>query len=56
MSDNGTWKVDSHKDSIWVESDDSTHDVILRINGDFESFAERWMYAVDIARRLNDNR
>lgn len=36
-----------------VYSEDFTHDVMLTINGDFESNEQRNQYAIDLAEKLN---
>lgn len=41
------------KAEFFLESDDFTHDVRLLISGDFETDSQAWIYACEIARRLN---
>ena len=38
----------------FLESDDFTHDVRLYVNGDFETIAERELYAMALAEILNN--
>ncbi|GBG14350.1 uncharacterized protein NMK_1949 [Novimethylophilus kurashikiensis] len=47
----GPWSVDASGSHL--ESNDFTHDVRLRIIGDFSDEAQRRVYAEEIARRLN---
>ena len=47
----GPWRAS--KDGRCIESDDFTHDVTLRVTGDFEDDTQRAAYAKEIARRLN---
>ncbi len=49
----GTWGADIN--GKFIESDDFTHDVRLKIDGDFESDEQRIAYAKEIARRLNNS-
>jgi hypothetical protein len=53
MKDRGEWKVESHKERVWIISSDFTHDVILRLDGDFADFDQKWAYMENIAERLN---
>jgi hypothetical protein len=54
--DKGPWKVipaTGMRGGVCVASDDFTHDVLLRINGDFESDTQRLAYADWLAAKLN---
>jgi hypothetical protein len=51
LHDKGPWTVDADGKSI--QSDDFTHDVILRVTGDFYSDAQRKAYAENLAKKLN---
>lgn len=53
--DRGPWGVRTDPASGWVAvfSDDFTHDVLMKITGDFGSYAERVEYAEALVRRLN---
>lgn len=55
--ENGPWKAGKEKafvgHEVFVESEDFTHDVRLIVDGDFEGADERFVYAEEIARRLN---
>ena len=56
--ENGNWqpiKIDDDDADykIGVASDDFEHDVILWVYGDFESDEQRFLYATEIAKRLN---
>ena len=55
MLDKGPWEVevDEELERVWVASDDFTHDVWLKVTGDFLDFQERRVYAQDIVNRLN---
>lgn len=54
VTESGPWKAGYDDDrSVFVESDDFTHDVRLYVNGDFASLEQRMAYAEEIARRLN---
>lgn len=52
FDDKGPWVVQCQCGSC-IESDDFTHDVILRICGDFESDEQRFAYAQGLADLLN---
>jgi len=52
FSDKGPWSVPDMTGLV-IESDDFTHDVILRIHGDFESDEQRYAYAHGLADVLN---
>lgn len=52
FSDKGPWTV-CNPEGYAIESDDFTHDVILRIHGDFESDEQRRAYAQGLADILN---
>ncbi len=51
LHDKGPWIVESDGKSI--RSDDFTHDVVLRITGDFYSDEQRKAYAENLAAKLN---
>ena len=51
FSDKGPWTT--NLDGKYIQSDDFTHDVILRIGGDFESDEQRRAYAQGLADILN---
>jgi hypothetical protein len=51
--DRGPWSVMESEGRVFVQSDDFTHDVCMRVSGDFAEHAERLAYAADICRRLN---
>jgi hypothetical protein len=56
--ENGNWqpiKIDDDDADykIGLASDDFEHDVILWVYGDFESDEQRFLYATEIAKRLN---
>lgn len=56
----GPWEVltgyegEAHKPTVFIHSDDFTHDVMLRVFGDFESHEQKLAYGQEIARRLNE--
>lgn len=50
-TDTGPWEVSSHGNHIC--SDDFTHDVCLKVAGDFYDDGQRLVYATLIAARLN---
>lgn len=52
FDDKGPWSVPDMTGLV-IESDDFTHDVILRIHGDFESDEQRHAYAQGLADLLN---
>lgn len=52
FDDKGLRSVSS-ADGFFIESDDFTHDVTLRIHGDFESDEQRCAYAQGLADLLN---
>jgi len=56
MIDKGEWSVDGGIKNAYLQSDDFTHDVILRVYGDFGSEQEKIEYLKDIIFRLNKNR
>lgn len=49
--DKGPWTASP--DGRMVQSDDFTHDVILRVSGDFADDEQRRQYSVRIAEKLN---
>ena len=49
--DKGPWSVSS--DGCTIGSDDFTHDVHLRVTGDFSDDAERKAYSENLAKKLN---
>lgn len=51
LHDKGPWTVS--EDGSAIESDDFTHDVILRVTGDFYSDEQRKEYADNLAAKLN---
>lgn len=51
LHDKGPWTVS--EDGRVIESDDFTHDVILRVTGDFYSDEQRKEYAENLAAKLN---
>lgn len=51
LHDKGAWTV--NKDGRAIESEDFTHDVILRVTGDFFSDEQRKAYAEILAAKLN---
>ena len=58
IEERGPWNArqqgDDHIKGVFVESDDFTHDVRLYVNGDFTNTEQRFAYAEEIAKRLND--
>jgi hypothetical protein len=51
LHDKGPWIVE--KDGKSIMSDDFTHDVVLRITGDFYRDEQRKAYAENLAKKLN---
>lgn len=51
LHDKGPWTVSV--DGRSIESDDFTHDVILRVTGDFYCDEQRKAYADNLAAKLN---
>lgn len=51
LHDKGPWVVSN--DGREIASDDFTHDVILRVTGDFWSDEQRKAYAENLAAKLN---
>lgn len=51
--DLGPWSVNTSGTEVHVESEDFTHDVSLRVYGDFKDKRERVAYAKFIAGKLN---
>lgn len=43
------------EDGRAIESDDFTHDVVLRVTGDFYNDEQRKAYAENLAMKLNTN-
>lgn len=55
ISETGPWEVHASKldRDVYLFSDDFTHDVSLKISGDFETREQKIEYAHELARRLN---
>lgn len=53
IEEKGPWKVEMGPKGPFIMSDDFTHDVILRIDGDFRNPDEKLKYVNEITRRLN---
>jgi hypothetical protein len=53
MSDKGPWSVVLTESGWGVSSDDFTHDVLLRVSGDFADKDERRRYCEWLAEKLN---
>ena len=54
IEEKGPWKVEKTEEGkYYLASDDFTHDVILKIYGDFYDAKQQRKYAEEIARRLN---
>lgn len=55
IHETGNWSVGSTDKgkTVFIESNDFTHDVRLYVNGDFTGPDERLAYAEEIAQRLN---
>ena len=55
--DRGPWRaeVDPLMGHARIASDDASHDVVLRVDGNFKTLDEKRAYTEDIARRLNDS-
>lgn len=51
LHDSGHWTVSA--DGREIASDDFTHDVVLRVTGDFYSDEQRKAYAENLAAKLN---
>jgi hypothetical protein len=47
----GPWVVQN--DGYSIASEDFTHDVILKVSGDFYDDAQRFAYSSELCRRLN---
>jgi hypothetical protein len=56
IQENGRWSIYEHENEVYVCSDDFTHDVLLRIQGDFRNREEKLTYARGIVKRLNTTR
>ncbi len=56
--DKGPWRVvtasPNEGGKTFLESDDFTHDARLYVSGDFATVAERELYAMALAKVLND--
>ena len=57
FNEKGPWKVvqytERKKQKLYIQSDDFTHDVALKIDGDFGTYEEKLEYAEELARRLS---
>lgn len=53
LHDKGMWVVSDN--GVSISSDDFTHDVILRVTGDFFSDEQRKAYSENLAAKLNAN-
>ena len=55
--DKGHWNLCSEPGGklVGVSSDDFEHDVLLRVDGDFESDQQKREYCVWLMRRLNES-
>ena len=53
VMESGPWVASD--DGKTIQSDDFTHDVQLRVDGDFGEAADRQAYTAEIARRLNNS-
>lgn len=54
VEDRGTWSLfNGTEGSVGIISSDFKHDVVLYVNGDFESSEQRIEYAKHILERLN---
>ena len=55
MTDKGPWSIYTSQDGtlVGVISDDFEHDVVLRVDGDFEGAAQRLAYCEWLAAKLN---
>jgi len=60
IKEDGIWTIGVYPDTdrpenlnVYINSDDFTHDVMLCVNGDFESLEQKKAYAEEIAKRLN---
>ncbi len=54
--DKGPWSVVTTpppETATYLESDDFTHDVRMRVSGDFATVADRELYALALAEALN---
>lgn len=49
--DSGPWKITPLME---IQSDDLTHDVTIKMNGDFEGLADRLRYLNALKDRLNE--
>lgn len=57
LVERGSWRAAFDKDApktVFVESDDFTHDARLYVDGDFADEGQRLQYAQQVARMLND--
>lgn len=53
INDRGLWFAFASESGCSIESDDFTHDVILRVTGDFHNDEQRKAYADNLAVKLN---
>ena len=53
--DNGKWEVCVDGYAVWLDSDDFTHDASLQVAGDFVDLPQKFAYAEEIAKRLNNS-
>lgn len=53
IEESGPWLVRNNNEGTYIESDDTTYGVRLRVNGDFKSHEQRVEYAEEIALRLS---
>ena len=56
MTDKGPWSIFTAQDGtlVGVISDDFEHDVVLRVDGDFEDAAQKTAYCEWLAAKLNE--
>jgi len=55
--DKGPWRVVTTpppETGTYLESDDFTHDVRMKVQGDFATVADRELYALALAEALNE--
>lgn len=54
VSEKGPWDVEEWSDAqVVIQSRDFTHDVALKVSGDFRSYAQKMAYAHEVCKRLN---
>ena len=53
--DNGKWEVCVDGYAVWLDSSDFTHDASLQVAGDFVDLPQKFAYAEEIAKRLNNS-